>query len=82
MICLKLEKAFGLVSVAALGLIAMACVPNVKSEPNAPTKIEATEKLERNDQALMDDEIETIRQINEMNAHAGNEFSSGDIDPE
>ena len=72
---LSLEKSFGLLSLATLGMIAIACVPNVKTESTGAT-IKANKQAENQIKTTvqvadsMDLEVETVREINKLNSRA------------
>lgn len=68
-----IEKLFGLLSVAAVGLFAIACVPNVKSEPAKPVAV-----IEAPAQEIpIDLEIDAVNQVNAINSGNYSAFTSG-----
>jgi hypothetical protein len=57
----RIEKIFGMISVAILGFLAISCVPNVKDAPvKAPTEVIQ--------EIPIDLEVDAVRQVEMMNA--------------
>ena len=74
-VSLKIEKIFGMISLATLGFLAISCVPNVKDTPVA----RHAEAIEASTQELpIDLEVDAVRQVELMNAQARPTFHTGE----
>jgi hypothetical protein len=72
---LRIEKIFGMLSLAALGFLAISCVPNVK-ESAAKDPVEVTAAPSEKDFPI-DLEVDAVRQVEMMNAQARPAFTAG-----
>lgn len=64
----KIEKIFGLLSLAAMGFLAISCVPNVKEASVMNTTVELPIELE----------VDAVRQVELMNAQTRPTFHAGE----
>lgn len=70
-----IDRLFGLLSVAMLGLFAIACVPNVKAEPFKPAAAVSSPAIELDPSINL--ELDTVEQVNAINSGSYSTFTTG-----